>query len=111
MTARELNAREREQRLQEREQLAIDFTLGPRSPLSGAQTPHFGSTDVTEQEDEVLIVRATPPPAEKEDPFVLPASTAPALLETNSRPKRARGPTLDYKAMHEGKQIVPKRDK
>ena len=45
----------------------------------------------------------------QEDPFILPASTAPALLETNSRPKRARGPTLDYKAMHECRQAQPKR--
>ena len=47
----------------------------------------------------------------KQDPFVLPVSTAPALLQTNARPKRARGPTLDYKAMHEGKQNQPKRGK
>jgi hypothetical protein len=48
---------------------------------------------------------------QEEDPFILPASTAPALLQTNSRPKRARGPTLDYKAMHEGKQDKPRRGK
>ena len=79
---------------------------------------------MTGRGEEILFVRATPPLAEEaqeeetpqeaveveraaevqEDPFVLPASTAPALLETNSRPKRARGRTLDYKAMHEGKQ-------
>jgi hypothetical protein len=49
--------------------------------------------------------------AKEDDPFVLPASTAPALLQSNSRPKRTRGPALDYKAMHEGTQIRPKRDK
>jgi hypothetical protein len=84
--------------------------------------PRFGPRDVTMvtgRQDEVLIIRATPPPLEealptaqqKQDPFVLPASTAPALLETNLRSKRARGPTLDYKAMHKGKQIQPKRGK
>ncbi|KAF7507265.1 hypothetical protein GJ744_010823 [Endocarpon pusillum] len=83
------------------------------------------------QQDEILI-RATPPPPseesvtratllptedslpvsqEEENPFILPASTAPALLQTNAQPKRARGPTLDYKAMHEGKQNQPKRGK
>jgi hypothetical protein len=87
---------------------------------TAAQMPRFGPRDVA---DEVVVVRATPPPIEAisiaqqeeekeaEDPFVLPASTAPALLQTNSRPKRARGPTLDYKAMHEGKQNQPKRGK
>jgi hypothetical protein len=50
-------------------------------------------------------------PQEERDPFILPASTAPALLESSTRPKRARGPTLDYKAMHEGRQIAPKRGK
>jgi hypothetical protein len=49
---------------------------------------------------------------EKEkDSFVLPALTAPALLQTNARLKRARGPTLDYKAMHKGKQNQLKRGK
>jgi hypothetical protein len=95
---------------------------------------------VTGQQDEILIIRATSPPEEpiaratplpfgdilpapqqqqqqqeeeeeEENPFILPASTAPALLQTNARPKRARGPTLDYKAMHEGKQNQPKRGK
>jgi hypothetical protein len=82
--------------------------------------PRFGPQDVRPL-DETLVVRATPPPPLTEaitmvskvieDPFVLPASTAPALLQTSSRPKRARGPTLDYKAMHEGKQNQPKRGK
>ena len=63
---------------------------------------------------------ATPTPMEKErslaaleeeNPFVLPASTAPALLQTISRPKKARGQTIDYKAIHEGKLNRPKRSK
>lgn len=71
-------------------------------------------------DDEVLVVRATPPltqreysptPLEEEDPFALPALIAPALLQTTARLKRARGPTLDYKAMREGKQTVLKRSK
>ena len=37
--------------------------------------------------------------AEEEDPFILPALTAPTLLQTSARP------TPDYKAMREGKQI------
>ncbi|ERF76510.1 hypothetical protein EPUS_08902 [Endocarpon pusillum Z07020] len=112
-----------------------------RSASTQVQMPQFGPRDVADiagQQDEILI-RATPPPPppeesvtratplpfedslstpqqeeeeeEEEDPFVLPASTAPALLQTNARPKRARGPTLDYKAMHEGKQNQPKRGK
>jgi hypothetical protein len=48
---------------------------------------------------------------QEEEILILPALTAPALLQTNSRPKRGRGPTLDYKAMHEGKQNQPKRGK
>jgi hypothetical protein len=52
----------------------------------------------------------SPAPAEEdEDPFILPASIAPALLQTVGRPKLARGQTLNYKAMHEGKQTMPKR--
>lgn len=146
IAARELNAREREQRLQERDQLAINMTL---SASTTAEIPLFGPRDVaviTGQQEEMLIIRATPPPApeelfvratpppvpeellvratpappqdslllpseEEENPFILPASTAPALLQTDARPKRARGPTLDYKAMHEGKQNQPKRGK
>jgi hypothetical protein len=50
-------------------------------------------------------------PQEEQDQFVLPPSTAPALLENSTRPKRARGPTLDYKAMHEGRQMALKRGK
>ena len=95
----------------------------------------FGSRDVavvTGQQDEILIIRATSPstpeelvirttsapsennlstPLEEKNLFILPASTAPALLQTNARPKRARGPTLDYKVMYEDKQNQPKRDK
>lgn len=135
IAARELNAREREQRLQERDQLALNMTLGAST---AAEIPQFGPRDVsvvTGQQNEILIVRATPPPPpeesvaratplpfkdslpapqeeeKEENPFILPASTAPALLQTNARPKRARGPTLDYKAMHEGKQNQPKRGK
>jgi hypothetical protein len=133
IAARELNAREREQRLQERNQLAVNMT---RSASIAAEIPQFGSTDVTVitgQQDEILLIRATPPPPPKESvtratllspedslstqeeeekgSFVLPASTAPALLQTNARPKRARGPTLDYKAINEGKQNQPKRGK
>ncbi|ERF73132.1 hypothetical protein EPUS_09150 [Endocarpon pusillum Z07020] len=100
---------------------------------TAAEIPSFGSRDVavvTGQEDEILVIRETPPPPEElvagatplpleddlpapweENPFILPASTAPALLQTNARPKRARGPTLDYKAIHEGKQNQPKRGK
>jgi hypothetical protein len=48
---------------------------------------------------------------EEENLFILPALTAPALLQTNVRLKRARGPTLDYKVIHEGKQNQPKRGK
>jgi hypothetical protein len=48
---------------------------------------------------------------EEDDPFILPALIAPALLQTNSRPKRAREPTLDYKAMYESKQNKLKRGK
>jgi hypothetical protein len=46
-----------------------------------------------------------------EDPFILPALTASALLQTSSRPKRAQGPTLDYKTMHKSKQNQPKQGK
>jgi hypothetical protein len=42
-------------------------------------------------------------PQEEQDPFVLPPSTAPALLENSTRPKRARGPTLDYKIIYKGR--------
>jgi hypothetical protein len=129
IAARELNAREREQRLQERDQLAINMTLSPSTTVERSQ---FGPRDVAtaEQQAEILLIRATPPPPEKlvvramppppettlltpyeEDPYILPASTAPTLLQTNLRPKRARGSTLDYKAMHEGKQNQPKRGK
>jgi hypothetical protein len=52
-----------------------------------------------------------PTPTEALNLYVLPASTAPGLLQTNSRPKRARGQTSDYKAVHEGKQNRPKRSK
>jgi hypothetical protein len=74
---------------------------------TAAEIPRFVCQDVAVATwQEILIVRATPPPPEEvvveENPFILPALTAPALLETNLRPKRARGPTLDYKAMHEG---------
>jgi hypothetical protein len=93
----------------------------------------FSSRDVTviiEWQDKILIIRvillltpseelvirtmpspledSLPVPWKEENPFVLPASTAPALLQMNAQPKRARGLTLDYKAMHEGKQNQPK---
>jgi hypothetical protein len=48
---------------------------------------------------------------EEENPFILPASPAPGLLETNLRPKRAQGPTLDYKPMHKSKQNQLKQGK
>ncbi|ERF71294.1 hypothetical protein EPUS_03448 [Endocarpon pusillum Z07020] len=100
-------------------------------PSTATDIPQFGLRDVavvTGQQNKILVIKATPPPPEKlvvratppqdslpapqeEDPFVLPASTAPALLQTNVRPKRARGATLNYKAMHEGKQNQPKRAK
>jgi hypothetical protein len=79
------------------------------------ETAHFGPEDVVQQRGEILVVRATPPPTAEspapveEDQFILPASTAPALLQTAGRPKRARGQTLNYKPMHEGKQTMPKR--
>jgi hypothetical protein len=134
IAARQFNARERKQRLREREQHAIDLTLGPRPQL--IDIPQFGCEDIAIIiGQETLLVRMTPllPPSAQEaaeepqeelqkggeeeelpeepDPFILPASTAPALLESSSRPKRARGPTLDYKVMHEGRQIAPKRGK
>ena len=128
IAVRELNTCEREQRLQERDQLTINMALGPSTAV---EIPQFDSRDVavvTGQQNEILIIKATPPPPEElvvratpppdslptlqeEDPFVLSASTAPALLQTNARPKRARGATLNYKAMHEGKQNQPKRAK
>jgi hypothetical protein len=121
-----LNARERAQNLQEGEQLAIDLITGPDSSLPALTEPRVGSKElavVTGQGDEVLLIRATPPPAqevtgwpgelpaqpEEDDKFVLPALTAPTLLQSNSRPKRARGPTSDYKAMHEGRPIQSER--
>jgi hypothetical protein len=115
-----------------------------RNTSTAAEISQFGPRDiaiVTEQQDEIIIIRATlllspeepvsratpllfkdslPAPQQQEEeeeeeekkeqknPFILSASTAPALLETNPRPKWARGPTLDYKAMHEGKQNQPK---
>ena len=135
IAARELNARERAQRVQESKQLALNHTFDP--PSSGALYAGKEVAVVTGRGGEVLAIRATPPLAEdiqqeavegaekgaeegveegteegaEEDPLVLPASTAPALLETNVRPKRARGPTLNYKAMHEGRQMQPKRSR
>ena len=47
----------------------------------------------------------------KKDAFALSVSKAPARLQTSTQPKRAQGPTLDHRAMHEGKQIQPKRGK
>ena len=43
IAARELNTREREQRLQERDQLAINMALGPSTAV---EIPQFGSRDV-----------------------------------------------------------------
>ena len=89
----------------------------------------FGPRDVfvvTEQQNEILIIRTTSSsPKElvtrttslpfkdslsasqkkkkKENPFILSTSTVSVLLQTNARSKRARGPTLDYKVMYEGK--------
>jgi hypothetical protein len=111
MAARELNANECKQRLQAREQLAIDLTLGPCAPLpTAAEMPRFGHRDVaviTGQQDEILVIRATHPNPEtvvvratpsstmdistitkkEKNPCILSASTAPALLKTKSRPK------------------------
>jgi hypothetical protein len=89
---------------------------------SGLPCPSTGCPGAAPLEE---IIRETPPPTrehspatedtavapQREDPFALPASTAPALLQTNSRSKRARGQTLDYKAMYEDKQSRPKRGK
>jgi hypothetical protein len=61
IAAKELNAREREQRLREREQHAIDLSLGPR--ISAADIPRFGPRDLAViTGEEVLLIRATPPP-------------------------------------------------
>jgi hypothetical protein len=93
----ELNVHEREQRLREREQLAIDLTLDNGSDIPRiAMKPPSSTLDLivtasTEKEsEEILLVRATPspredPPVDKEaeNPHALPASTAPALLQTN----------------------------
>ena len=80
---------------------------------------------VTEQQHEILIIRTTSSstpeklvvkttsaPSEnslstslkEENLFILSVSTAPVLLQTNARPKRTRGSTLDYKTMYEDKQ-------
>jgi hypothetical protein len=75
------------------------------------KTVHFGPEDVVQQRGEIVVVRATPTPTaespapvvEEDDPFILPALTALALSQTAGRPKRARGQTLNYKAIHEGK--------
>ena len=90
----------------------------------------FGFTDITViigLKDEIPLIRVTPSSPSKKsvnratllsledslsatqgkkekNSFVLSASTASVLLQTNARPKWARGPTLNYKAMHEGKQ-------
>ena len=128
ITTREFNTCERKQRLQERDQLVINMTLDSSITV---EIPQFGSRDVVVvigQQNEILIIKATPsflkklvvrttssPDSlsafQKKDPFVLSVSTVPALLQTNTRPKRARGATLNYKAMHEGKQNQPKRAK
>ncbi|KAF7510283.1 hypothetical protein GJ744_006779 [Endocarpon pusillum] len=89
-----------------------------QSASTAAEILQFGPG----QQDEILIRATPPPPSEEsvtratplptedslsvpqeenkeenkeENLFILPASTAPALLQTNARPKRARGPTLD----------------
>jgi hypothetical protein len=80
--------------------------------LSGQETPLVrmspklpsgpsGSSEAAETPQEELQKGVQ----EEQDPFVLSPSTAPA------QSKRARGPTLDFKAMHEGRQMAPKRDK
>lgn len=94
--------------------------FGPQDVPTSTQMRLFsprGFAVVTGKQYEILVVRATPPPPGEDspaaqvemDPFILPASTAPALLEPDARPKRARGRTLDYKAMRDGKQSQPKR--
>jgi hypothetical protein len=107
IAVRELNVRERAQVQQERKQLAANHAQGHRPAV---QATHFGLRDIavkTGRQDEIIIIPGTPPPTdekenlparlEEEDPYVLPASTAPALLQTNSKPKRACWLTLDYK--------------
>lgn len=93
IAARELNAREREQRLQGREEIAIGLSLRPETLiLTATEMTQFGPRDVaivTGQQDEEFVIRAMPPPAEaipiaqEKDPLVLSASTAPALWQTN----------------------------
>jgi hypothetical protein len=128
MTAKALNAREQDQRFREKEQLALNISREPISSVHAAaeilafsSRAAAGSGAAPQKE----IIRETTPPIRehspaaedtavapyRENPFALPASIAPALLQTISRSKRARGQTLDYKTMHEGKQNRPKRDK
>jgi hypothetical protein len=45
----------------------------------------------------LLLIDALLIALEEENPFILFISTAPVLLQTNVRPKRAKGLTLDYK--------------
>jgi PAS domain-containing protein len=128
MTVKALNARERDQRLREKEQLALNISREPISSVhAAAEILTFSSraaagSGATPQEE---IIRETTPPIReyspaaediavapyRENPFALPASTAPALLQTILRSKRARGQTLNYKTMYKGKQNRPKRGK
>jgi hypothetical protein len=83
--------------------------------------PCFSSEDaaiILRQENKILIIRTTLllidallTALEKKNPFILPVLTAPALLQTNARPKRARRQTLDYKTMHKSKQNQPEQGK
>lgn len=65
VAARALNAREREQRLQERERLAIDISLGPRTLMPTAtEMPQYGPRDIAVvigPQDKEFIIRVTPP--------------------------------------------------
>ena len=95
----------------------------------------FDSKDVvfiTKQQDKILIIRTTLSSTleelivkttsissennlstflKKKNLFILSISTVLVLLQTNTRSKRVRGPTLDYKTMYENKQNQSKRDK
>lgn len=81
--------------------------MSPISPL--------GPSEAAERPQEELPKGVPEKPQEEpqkeQDPFVLPPSTAPALLENLIRSKHARGPTLDYKTIYESRQIAPKRGK